>query len=205
VTVKLYVEGGGHHNKDLQTQCRRGFTEFLQKAGLADRMPRVVACGARDRAYRDFRISHESAAHDQIPILLVDSEGPVGGKDPWEHVRLRSGDGWQRPQGASADQIHFMVEAMEAWFHADKEKLEEFYKQGFRMASLSQRIEVEHIPKADLFAGMKLATRDCQKGEYSKGEHSFQILALIRPEKVRAASPVHAERLFVVLDRICGL
>jgi hypothetical protein len=48
---------------------------------------------------------------------------------------------------------------------------------------------------------MKQATKDCQKGEYSKGQHSFQILALIDPAKVRAASPKHAGRLLDVLDR----
>jgi hypothetical protein len=95
-----------------------------------------------------------------------------------------------------------MVQAMEAWFHADKDALREYYGQGLRMAGLSQRPDVENIPKADLFAGLQRATKDCQKAEYSKGEHSFQILALIDPATVRAASPF-AARLLQVLDRVC--
>ena len=96
-----------------------------------------------------------------------------------------------------------MVQAMEAWFHADKKAVQEYYKQGFRAAALSQRLDIENIPKADLFAGMLRATKDCQKGEYSKGEHSFQILARIDPGKVRASSRF-AERLLSVLDRMCA-
>jgi hypothetical protein len=168
-------------------------------------MPRVVACGGRRRAYDSFLTSHENAGQDDLPILLVDSEEPVAEADPWEHVRLRAGDEWQRPRGASQDQIHLMVQAMEAWFHADKEKVREYYGQGFRLAALSPRSDIDNIPKVDLFAGMQMATKDCpKKGEYSKGKHSFEILALIDPARVRASSPAHAGRLLTVLDRICG-
>jgi hypothetical protein len=196
------VEGGGDHNKALDTECRRGFREFFRKAGMDRRMPRIVSCGGRSGAYKSFRTSHENAAADDFPILLVDSEAQVSGGDVWEHVRTR--DGWQRPDGATPDQLHLMVQAMEAWFHADKEKVEEYYGRGFRPGALSQRPEIDNIPKADLFAGLKAATRACPtKGEYSKGGHSFEILALIDPAKVRDSSPVHAGRLLHVLDRIC--
>ena len=202
MNVRIYVEGGGDHNKALDTECRRGFREFFRKAGMDRRMPRIVSCGGRSGAYKSFRTSHENAAADDFPILLVDSEAQVSGGDVWEHVRTR--DGWQRPDGATPDQLHLMVQAMEAWFHADKEKVEEYYGRGFRPGALSQRPEIDNIPKADLFAGLKAATRACPtKGEYSKGGHSFEILALIDPAKVRDSSPVHAGRLLHVLDRIC--
>jgi hypothetical protein len=202
VSVKVYVEGGGDHNKALDTECRRGFREFFRKAGMDRRMPRIVSCGGRSSTYKSFRTSHENAGDDDFPILLVDSETEVSGRDAWEHVRIR--DGWQRPDGATPDQLHLMVQAMEAWFHADKEKVEEYYGRGFRPGALSQRPEIDNIPKADLLAGLKAATRACPtKGEYSKGRHSFEILALIDPAKVRASSPVHAGRLLNVLDRIC--
>jgi hypothetical protein len=203
VTVKVYVEGGGDHNKALQTLCRQGFSEFLRRAGLKDRMPRIVACGGRRSAYNSFRTSHESADLDGIAILLVDSEGKVVGS-AWEHVRLREGDGWERPKGAADDQIHFMVQAMESWFHADSAELQRYYGQHFQLSALRLRADVENIPKADLFAGLRAATKSCQKGEYSKGDHSFQILAHIDPAKVRAASP-HAEGLLIELDKICGV
>ena len=131
MTVKVYVEGGGEHNKALQTECRRGFSKFLHRAGLRDRMPRVVVCGGRQRAYESFRTAQENRGTDEFPILLVDSEGPVVQTISWEHVRLLPGDRWQRPQGASDEQINFMVQAMEAWFHADRDALGRYYGQGF--------------------------------------------------------------------------
>lgn len=79
MSVRIYVEGGGDHNKALDTECRRGFSEFFRKAGMDRRMPRIVSCGARDVAYRNFRTSHESAGDDDFPMLLVDSEAPVSG------------------------------------------------------------------------------------------------------------------------------
>ena len=166
-------------------------------------MPTVLPCGGRSRAYKDFLTAHEKAGPDGFPILLVDSEAPVTDPDPWEHVRRRPGDGWQRPDGASQDQIHLMVQAMEAWFHADKAKVQEYFGQGLRIAALKSRTDIENISKADLYNGMQMATRDCRKGEYSKGQHSFEILALIDPAKVRTASP-HAERLLNVLDGVCA-
>ena len=203
MTVKIYVEGGGTHNKALQSECRRGFSELLKRAGLRGRMPRVVACGGRRMAYESFRTSHENGGPD-VPVLLVDSEGPIIDENPWEHVRLRSGDGWVRPEGASQDQIHLMVQTMEAWFHADKDALQQYYGHGFRTTALSPRSDIEGIPKVDLFAGLKRATQDCQKGEYSKNEPSFQILARIDPTKLKTFSAVYAERFLNVLERTCS-
>lgn len=205
MNVKVYVEGGGDHNKALDTECRRGFSEFFRKTKLDKRRLRVVACGGRSGAYDSFKTSHENPGNEDFAILLVDSEAPVAGVDPWEHVRLRAGDGWERPAGASCDQLHLMVQAMEAWFHADKDALQKYYRQGFRPGALSRRVDIDNIPKADLFTGLKSATRACvTKGEYSKGGHSFAILALIDPAKVRAASPAHAGRLLDVLHRVCA-
>ena len=202
MTVRIYVEGGGDHNKTLDSQCRRGFSEFFRKAGLEGRMPRVVACGGRQQAYDAFRTAHANTGPGNRPILLVDSEAPVVENDPWVHVRMRPGDGWLPPAGATPDQLHLMVQTMEAWFYADKEKPQAYYGQGFRPAALSQRQDVENIPKADLLADLELATKHSEKGEYSKGSHSFEILARIDPARVKIAA-IHAGRLLNVLDQAC--
>lgn len=198
--VKVYVEGGGDHNKALQTQCRQGFAEFIRKAGMDGRMPKVIACGSRKRAFDNFQTSHQSEAN-VLSMLLVDSEGPVE-TAPWEHVRTRRGDGWLR-SGASDDQLHLMVQTMEAWFHADRDTLERYFGPKFRTDALSPRADVEAIPKRELFDGLKWATANCSKGEYAKGEHSFEILARIDPQKVANAS-AHAVRLVKVLRRECA-
>ncbi len=76
-------------------------------------------------------------------MLLVDSEGPVSQRDPWEYIRLRIGDGWERPPGASDDQLQLMVQTMEAWFFADRNELEEFYGHDFRSSGLTPSREIE--------------------------------------------------------------
>jgi hypothetical protein len=75
-----------------------------------------------------------------------------------------------------------------------------YYGNKFRAAALTQRPDVENIPKADLFSGLQRATEHCPKGEYSKGGHSFQILALIDPAKVKSAS-AYADRFLDLLDQ----
>jgi hypothetical protein len=201
VSADLYVEGGGDHNEALTTRCRKAFAEFFLKAGVPRGTVSIIPCGGRRQTYDDFKIAVANRGK-RHPMLLVDSEAPVADPaDPWKHVADREGDKWPRPHGAKNDQIHFMAQAMEAWFYADKEGLAKYYDQHFKSSALSLRTNVEEIPKADLFDRLKRATKDCQKGEYSKGQHSFKVLAQIDPSKVRSASP-HAERLLTTLAAI---
>jgi hypothetical protein len=109
VSVRLYVEGGGDHNKALQTLCRKGFSEFIRKSGLGGRMPRVIACGGRQQAFESFRTAQDDEGMTSLPVLLVDAETAVNAANPWEHVRHRTGDKWERPPGAAEDQIQLMV------------------------------------------------------------------------------------------------
>lgn len=180
--VRLYVEGGGQKNKALDTKCRRGFAEFLEKAGFRGRMPRITSCGSRRNAFDSFKSALGNTGG--YPMLLVDSEGPVIGTDSWAHVRQRDGDNWVQPNGATADQLHFMVQTMEAWFFADKGAVEAYFGRGFRKQAMSGRANVEEIPKHDLVPQLEAASQDCQKGAYSKGVHSFEVLGTIDPTKV---------------------
>ena len=95
MSTTVYVEGGGDKDtKALRTQCRRAFSEFFRKAGLTGRLPRVFACGSRQRAYEDFHHACDGR-RGGVPVLLVDSEGPVVDADPW--MQLKHSDGWDRP------------------------------------------------------------------------------------------------------------
>jgi hypothetical protein len=96
-----------------------------------------------------------------------------------------------------------MVQCMEAWFFADKDHLAEYFGDAFHPDALRPRKDIENIPRADVLSSLRAATRDCPKGEYSKGQHSFEILRQIDPAKVRASSP-HAGQLLNTLDRLCG-
>jgi hypothetical protein len=195
--VKLYVEGGGD-SAVLRTACREGFTRFITRAGIAKR-PRVVACGSRRDAYESFCMA---IANGEAAMLLVDSEVPVAPEhqqpkdqpaqwQPWQHLKARVGDGWDKPANALDTDCHLMVQVMESWFLVDRETLRTFFGQGFRENALpAANRPIEGVAKDDVYRALKQATGDCKtKAEYGKGEHSFKLLVSIDPAKVIAASP----------------
>ncbi len=179
-----------------------GFSSFFEKATLAGRMPQVIAGGSRRRTFEKFCVALRARKPDEFIVLLVDSEDPVAaGAGPWQHLAAR--DRWQRPQDAADENAHLMVECMEAWFLADPEALAEYFGRDFNRDALPRRREVEEVAKADVFDGLKNATRPCRKGEYRKGRHSFDILERIDPAKILDASP-QTERLVDILREKAG-
>lgn len=198
---KIYVEGGGNA-KATRTACRKGFGEFFGRAGLKERMPRVVPCGGRRETYDDFRSALRAARDDEFVLLLVDSEKPVAaGSNPWTHLGNRADDRWSKPREAGDDSAQLMVQCMEAWFLADQDSLAGFFGAGFHRGALPARPDVENVPEGDIETGLHMATRRCGgKGAYRKGRHSFAILADLDPGKVAAASP-HAKRLVDTLHK----
>ncbi len=192
VKTKVYVEGGG--GKQQNRDCRKGFTEFLTKAGVPSGTIEIEACGPRGEAYNTFRADSRKG----LPaILLVDAEGPVTTRSTWRH--LKGNDNWDRPEGATDGQCHLMVQVMESWFLADLKTLESFFGTGFLRRAFPGNPNVEDVPKHDVLNGLERATRNTGKGRYSKGAHSFNILAMLDPEKVKKASP-HANRFIESLS-----
>ena len=199
--VKVYVEGGGD-GKSLRTRCREGFNSFFAKTNLAGRMPKIIACGSRNTAFDKFRTALGSRNAEDFIVLLVDSEDPVAdGAGPWLHLRTR--DGWESPDDATDENAHLMVQCMETWFLADKDRLAAYFGQGFNRNALPGRPEIEDVAKRDVLEGLKRATRQCKKGEYGKGRDSFEILKQVQPANVIAASP-HARRLIEALRQEAG-
>ena len=200
MSIKVYVEGGGDSNQ-LRRQCRNGFREFFSKAGLEGHMPRVVACGSRQRAYDRFCTAIDEAETGSFIVLLVDSETTVVASDsPWEHLRKR--DNWTQPSAAVDDTAQLMVQCMEAWFVADRQSLSAYFGKDFKDAALPARDDVEAIAKDDFEPTLKQATKSCSKdkGTYRKGRHSFELLGCLDPSKVIESSP-HARRLIDALKR----
>jgi hypothetical protein len=202
VKVHVFVEGGGDQ-EIVSRECRRGFREFFSKVLPKGRQPRITACGSRDDTFDTFKSAIDRGESD-VFILLVDAEEPWTGKDDvWTHLKQRDPT-WAWPEGVTEDQIHLMVRCMEAWLVADPDVLEGYYGQGFVRNALPRRRNVEDVTKQQVEDALKQATRNTKtKGEYHKTKHGFDLLALIRPEKVRAASP-HADRLCKVLVEKAG-
>lgn len=194
--VQIFVEGGAPGI--AKNGCRQAFRTFFEKL-IPRGSFRVFASGSRGDAFRDFCLALKQN-RDSYNVLLVDSEEAVIA-GPWRHLATRRGDEWQRPAGANDDQAHLMVQVMEAWFLADRQALTDYYGQGFRAGTLPGQQNIELISKPDVFRALQRASKDTKtKGEYHKTRHGYDLLELIDPGLVRAAS-IHAERLFAVLLR----
>ena len=169
MSVKVYVEGGGD-SKTLRTACREGFSKFIRKAGFAGNMPRIVACGGREKAYDKFKTA---VRNKQAALLLVDAEGPVTDSGPWADLKDR--EKWGRPVSVNDDQCHLMVQVMESWFLADPDSLKSFYGKGFRMEVLPKNQRIEQVSKRDIENRLEQATRDTKKGGVLQEQGKTQL------------------------------
>lgn len=199
VKITIFVEGGGD-TRLQQGCCRKGFREFFNKLAIKSALT-IIACGSRKNAYDSFCIGLKNNKNNEYCLLLVDSEAPVNSPSVWQHVLLREGDKWQKPDKATEDHLHFMVECMEVWFIADKQALVTYYGKDFKQNALPKNTTIETISKSDLYDGLNKATKDTTKGSYSKGRHSFEILSKIDANKVIENSP-HAKKLYDALQEL---
>ena len=199
MSARLYVEGGGA-GKDLQARCRKAFATFLAKAGLEGRMPKVVACGPRNEAYKRFKIAFEKREPEGFVAVLVDSERPVRRPGTWQHL-AQSPDKWAPPPGANDENAHLMVQCMEAWLLADPDTLAQHFGNGFQEPPATPSIE--QVAKEDLLTRLDTATRGTKAKRYHKGRHSFALLAQVDPARVAEASP-HAHRFLEAMRDNCA-
>ena len=174
----------------------------MANAGFGGRLPKVVACGPRDRAFRSF----ERALHsgDGYPILLVDSEDPVVGANrydanpsgAWQH--LVQHDPWTRPPGSKDDQAQLMVTTMETWLLADRQTLIGYFP-AMSANALPPDADLEGRRKQDVTVALRNATQSSSKGRYHKGKHSFDLLGRVQPEVLKSRLQ-HFRRFVETLD-----
>lgn len=189
--IRVYFEG--------DKKLRPGFHGFFRNVvdAARERSIRFQLIAGGSGAVADFMKAIEDHPESFL-ILLVDSEGPAP-DDPRD--RLRDRRDWQPPSDVDRDQVHLMVQLMEAWFLADKEALATYYGRGFRQNRLPPNPRVEEIPKADVENGLKGASGETQKGEYHKTRHAPDLLSRIDPSLVCGAAPA-CKRLFDTLEGI---
>lgn len=204
--VKIFVEGGGNNNTDLKSQCRKAFCNFFKKAGLDNRLPRVIACGGRTDAYNDF---YKSVRNKENAFLLIDSEDVIDDKfdignnnnqdgSPWEHLNNTKENQLTKPKDVSDKQCHLMVTSMETWLLADVNALSEYFGKKFKGESLPRHNNLERIDKNNVLEAINKAAKDTAKKRYEKGRDSFCILGMIDPALVQEKSP-WAKRLIDTL------
>jgi Domain of unknown function (DUF4276) len=197
VAVRIYVEGGA--KGEAATRCRIGFAGLFANVVVAGRKPKVVSCGGRDDALRDFRTGLKEHP-DEVVLLLVDSEDRVDANHtPWDHLESQTKP---RPAEAGADSAHLMVQCMESWLLADPDTLQAYYGQGFRKAALPQG-PLEQIDKKKVYEGLTKATAQTKKGTYHKVRHGFDLLARLDTSRLQEGS-AHAQQLFTLLRSLCS-
>ncbi|HEY0783121.1 MAG TPA: DUF4276 family protein [Thermoanaerobaculia bacterium] len=198
--IRIYLEGGGDRSES-RAALRQGFSRFLQSLHDLARAKgsgvRVVLCGPRQQAYRDFQAALRTNP-EALNVLLVDSEEPVSAGSPREHLRKRSQDGWHLDNVAE-EKCHLMVQAVEAWLIADPDTLATYYGQGFLRSALPKADDVETVDKSRLHSALAHATEKTRKKRYHKIRHCSDLLARIDPKLVRQRAR-HCDRLFAVLE-----
>lgn len=194
--IRVYFEG--------DPKLRRGFDGFFRKLAIPDGVRvKPIGCGQRVRALKSF--ARALSDHPEaFNVLLVDAEGAVDTKKPWDHLRSLQEEKLAKPRGASDAQAHLMVQVMESWFLADVQTLQSFYGQDFLTSRIPARSDVECVPKAQVLQALGEATEKTKKKRYHKTVHAPELLATIDPDKVRRAS-TWCERLCTTIEKVAEL
>lgn len=157
---------------------------------MSDRFPRLIASGSRNTAFSDFTTAHSTASAGVFVAMLIDSEDPVTDIDkPWHHLKTR--DNWDRPPGATDDQVLFMTTCMETWIVADRGALGRHYGARLQHTALPSTVNLEGRDRGVVHDSLVHATRNC-KNFYKKGERSFVMVGELDPATLEALLPSFA-------------
>ncbi len=184
--LRIHFEG----DAALRMGFHAFFGELRQVATGKGIAVKFVAAGGQPGPY----FAKALRAHPQAwNVLLLDSDRPDDGK-----LFARFQKQYRLP-ASLRDSVFWMVHLMEAWFLADPEALAEYYGRNFNRKALKKNRNVEKVPKVDVESCLKQATestgRTYEPKTRAKTLDAPKILAVIDPEKVRAASQ-NCDRLF---------
>jgi hypothetical protein len=145
-------------------------------------MPGLNACGGRDDTFGDFIIAHGNKAAGDYVAMLIDSEEPMADiEEAWKHLQnVKTVNTWNRPKGATNDQVLFMTTYMETWVVADRDALKAHYGSKLQNSALPPLVQLEVRARHDVQDKLEHATRNCSNA-YTKGKRSFEVLAKLTP------------------------
>ncbi|MFO1487353.1 MAG: DUF4276 family protein [Verrucomicrobiota bacterium] len=190
MSAHIYIEGAD--SKQDQIRCREGFRRLLEKMGFAaqKRMPRLSACGGRDSAFDDFKTALTAAPVGHFVAMLIDSEDTVADLEKtWAHLKVR--DNWDKPNGATDEQVLFMTTCMESWIVADRETLKKHYGHKLQENALPPTNNLEARGRGDVHDKLAHATRECSNA-YEKGKRSFVVVGELNPAALESLLPSFA-------------
>lgn len=201
--IRIYIEGDTKQKgKNTDITLRQGFNYFfralIDEAKHKNITLRPITYGSKYETFKKFLNGAEEYP-DSFVLFLLDSDAPVAENETPKSFLQKQNPLWHL-QSVAENQCHLMVQMMESWFFADKDKLAKFYGQNFNRNALAKNKNVEKIPKLNVESGLANATKNTQKGEYHKTRHGAKILELINPQNVRDAAP-HCNELFKAITK----
>jgi hypothetical protein len=199
VSATIYLEGGGD-SSELHVRCREGFRKLLENCGFRGRLPRLVACGGRGATFDSFCVAEAQKGPGDFVAMLIDSEEPMADLEKaWDHLRIR--DHWDRPEGASDDQVLLMQTCMETWIVADRAALQEHYGEELQESALPSLVNLETRQRHAIQDALIRATKNCTNA-YRKGKRSFEVLAELDPRTLAANLPSFVRMIRILSEKL---
>lgn len=178
--VVIHFEGNG--------KLKEGFRKLFERRVKVKFI--LIAGGSNAETVKDFLRSCRQNPSD-LNVLLIDSEGPA--QSVSEAMRaLRSRRYWNANAAPEDERINFMVQAMEAWFIADRNALKRHFGKGFGVGSLPNPQNAESVSPKDLTDSINQALRAIggrRRRKYDKVRDGARLLALIDESTVRRNCP----------------
>jgi Domain of unknown function (DUF4276) len=185
---RIYIEGGSDNSKKPP---RENFSKLISDPSKK-RTPRVVICGSRGQALRQFRNDTNARS-----VALIDSEAPFSVGNSVMHLLARRDIDQTTATLLDANRVFLMVETMENWLIADMESIAAVLKSVKTKPAIDARARVlgnvENISKQTA----ESTVAACLPPKWSKGKR-MELVGHLDPEVVRARS-AEAERLFQFL------
>lgn len=201
--VYIFFEGPPG-NTPAARACRVAFRNYFTLLGLKGRLPKLIPCGGRNRAFNQFcnAVKDPPTEKDILPVLLIDSEMAVKVTDLECPRNFFRRNGMQLPKDVTNEQLHLLVQCFETLLVTDRAAVEKILGgQGFRSKELPKHASLEQVAVDEIL--QCLADASGVKGKkYQKGRHSFAILAVLDPKKPEAVLK-WVERFHRVLLEIC--
>lgn len=206
LTARVYIEG----DKELRIAFDRFFRNAVGDCSSNKNVKlEVIALGGRNDVVKRFNQALVKQEKDVICILLVDSEGPLDERLTVKDNLQRSlkGDSKQEHPFSVSDLAHeenlyLMVQCMEAWFLADREKLTQYF--GLRLDThlLPKGSNVEAMSVVDVVEGLTQSTKGKgPRNTYDKIKDAVPLLRMIRPDVVADNAP-QCQRLINKLTQL---
>ena len=170
------------------SQLRRGFSQLFElhvgRARLQRLKVNLIAGGSKMEAIKNF-MRYCSRYSESLNVLLVDSDGPVTGTTQYLHNSLHSLSIWGSDTPCSDEQVHLMIQAMEAWFAADPQSLRRHFGRNFNVRALPSPQSAEVVSAADLLTAIRRGLpQNRRRRGYDKVSDGVELLGLIDPDVV---------------------